>query len=344
MRLLMLLVVYALLSVVRPVGAATSHEQALTQRLERATHDISLLKDSQVELRRDQLNYKIEKDILKESYSSSLQTLNMALTFILGLLAILGYLGIRDIASMKKEYSEHLEKLGVLRQQFESELAQVGAEQATVREELTNVLQVNKQQDNRIKVLELQEQAANLITRRSYDRALEYIAIGLDIAPNDYILLSQKALCFMKLENFSDAIVVLQSLLNQDPNNPSAIQNLANLAEAFLLMKNFVEFDKLKSSYMTQLSSIYEGAALAFFDSLRAFLSSDVDAMKTTLKSLARSDLSIPQKQWMPGWDFGDVNKIVAKSADGDVKRYFMLGISFLSGTISTQQLLTELG
>jgi hypothetical protein len=55
-----------------------------------------------VETRRDQLNYRIEKDLLKETFSSNYQTINIVLTIVLALFTVVGYLGIRDIGAIKK--------------------------------------------------------------------------------------------------------------------------------------------------------------------------------------------------------------------------------------------------
>lgn len=184
------------------------------QKLEQLVHDVSMVKDSQVEIRRDQLNYKIEKDLLKEAYSSSLQTVNVALTFILGLLAVLGYLGIRDIGSLKKEYSEHLDQLGKLKIQLEADLLKVTKEQTSVREELKAIFEANKDQGDRIKVLELQKEIATLIINRAFDRALQYLSVALEIAPKDVILLNQKAHCLIKKGRHDDAIDACRSLIS----------------------------------------------------------------------------------------------------------------------------------
>jgi len=45
--------------------------------------EVQKLKDSVSEIRRDQLNYKIEKDLLKETFSSNYQTINIVLAIIL---------------------------------------------------------------------------------------------------------------------------------------------------------------------------------------------------------------------------------------------------------------------
>ena len=77
---------------------------AINDRLDRHEHLIKTISG-------DRINYRIEKDLLKEAYSSNLQTINMVITFVLGVFAFLGYLGIRDISTIKKEYLLELSKL-----------------------------------------------------------------------------------------------------------------------------------------------------------------------------------------------------------------------------------------
>jgi hypothetical protein len=72
---------------------------------------ISALEVQLKEIRRDQLNYQIEKDLLKETYSTNLQSINTTLTIVLGLFSIIGFLGINNIQTIKKEYLSELEKL-----------------------------------------------------------------------------------------------------------------------------------------------------------------------------------------------------------------------------------------
>ncbi len=47
------------------------------------------IEDQLSEVRRDQLNYKIEKDLLKEAYSSNLQIVNAVIAIALGVFAVL---------------------------------------------------------------------------------------------------------------------------------------------------------------------------------------------------------------------------------------------------------------
>src|SRR5438876_10467 len=75
-----------------------------------STNDATIrrLEEQLSEIRRDQLNYRIEKDLLKETYSSNYQIVNGALAFFLTAASIIGFLGIRDINALKKDYMAEL--------------------------------------------------------------------------------------------------------------------------------------------------------------------------------------------------------------------------------------------
>jgi len=327
------------------VAMASAQSRGSTDAaLKQLTHDVSIIKDSQAELRRDQLNYKIEKEILKESYASSLQTVNMAITFILGLLAVLGYLGIRDIGSMKKEYSDDLEKLGTLRKQLEERLNKLTLEQQSVREELTSILQVNREQDQRIKLLELQEKAGTLMQQRSFARALDYIDAGLEIDQDNFILLNQKALCLLKTGKPNDAVQAFSELLSANQDHPQLASIVANLAEGYLILYQVDRYELLRAEYAEVIASYYEGAAIAFLDSFKATIQADADAVRSVLTAFVDKLPSPQQKPWMAGWDFSDSNSIVALSSNESAKKAFAQGVAFFSGAIGSQQLLDNLG
>lgn len=118
---------------------------------------------------------------------------------------------------------------------------------------------------------------------------------------------------------------------------------VANLAEILLIQKKFSEFEELVTSYSACLSVLYEGAAIAYLESLQACLKSDTSKIKTTLSAFASKCVNTPQKPWMPNWDFGDSMPIVNACTDEVAKRIHLQGVDFLSGKIPAEQLLVEL-
>ena len=76
---------------------------------------LARIEESISEIRRDQLNYRIERDLLKEAFSSNYQTINIVIAIILGVFSVIGFLGIRDIGTIRRQYFNELNKLNDLR-------------------------------------------------------------------------------------------------------------------------------------------------------------------------------------------------------------------------------------
>jgi hypothetical protein len=74
-----------LLSASLSVHAQSKEDKSLQIKIQK-------LEDNVSEVRRDQLNYKIEKDLLKETFSSNYQTINIVLAIVLGIFTIVGFL------------------------------------------------------------------------------------------------------------------------------------------------------------------------------------------------------------------------------------------------------------
>src|SRR6185436_8138681 len=87
------------------------------------------------EVRRDQLNYQIERDLLKDTFSSNYQTVNIILAIVLGLFTVIGFLGIRDIGTIRKDFLIELDKLGDLRKDFEGRMNLFETERKQTKED-----------------------------------------------------------------------------------------------------------------------------------------------------------------------------------------------------------------
>ena len=146
----------------------------LKQDVKIASSDIEIL-------RRDQVNYRIEKDMLKEVYSSNLQAINMATTIALGVIGLLGYLGIRSIKEVKLDYTSELNELKKLKADFEMELQSLVGKQKEFENKISELAVTNEKQDRRLKVLELTEKVAELMKGKQWQWALQYIPLGLEI-------------------------------------------------------------------------------------------------------------------------------------------------------------------
>ena len=77
-------------------------------------------------IRNNQLNYNIEKNLLKEAYSSSLQTINIVISISLAVFGILGaivaFAGIKSIITLKREYQNKLNDMHKLGASYETKI------------------------------------------------------------------------------------------------------------------------------------------------------------------------------------------------------------------------------
>ena len=98
---------------------SSSYSQEDSLKIFKIQEEVKILSNKVEETRRDQLNYSLEKDLLKETYSNNYDRLNFTITGIFGVFAVLTFFGIRDLNSIKKEYKEELDKLTNLKVEIE---------------------------------------------------------------------------------------------------------------------------------------------------------------------------------------------------------------------------------
>jgi tetratricopeptide (TPR) repeat protein len=299
---------------------------------------ITRLEANATELRRDQLNYQIERDLLKEAYASNYQTINIVLTIILGVFSFIGFLGIRDIGTIRKQYMAELVKLNDLRRDFETKINQYTAEQSKVKEEFFSIVRTNEEQNRRIKVLELQEKVGSLMTVSNYRRAYEYIIPALEMDPKNVFLLDQKARCLWQLGDLPGAITSFSKVLEIDDSNVSAI---TNLLELFLLTSRIDEFVSLYSKWKTIIQAIDNSAVSTYLEVLEAYQRNKPEEMKRLIRQYV---LSItPDKQVRTRWNFADVKKTLNPDAGGIRGALLLLLIQIMSGEIDRDEAIKRL-
>lgn len=301
--------------------------------------DTSALKDSVELLRRDQLNYKVEKDLLKDAFSSNLQTINLVITIVLGVFAILGYLGFKGILSIKSEYATELENLRKLKSSLEEEIKAVRLAQNAVRDELGKMEKVNEDQEKRLKVLEIKEKVSQLMEAKKYGMALEYANAGLGIDPKNTGLLYSKGLCHFRLVQFEQGVAVYKELLEIEPTNVPAI---SNLAEALIIVEKIDEFDQFCATHKEILEKGYNGVMPVYLSVLRGLATNNIDAVKAALSPFVQNcpDGAAPR---LGTWAFSEMRWYIRKLPSNPMKEFMNKVIDFFEGKLTTQEIKTRL-
>jgi tetratricopeptide (TPR) repeat protein len=290
------------------------------------------------ELRRDQLNYQIERDLLKEAFSSNYQTVNVVLAIVLGVFSFIGFLGIRDIGSIRKEYTTELEKLNNLQKDFEIKITQYESEQTKAKENYLSIMRTNDEQNRRIKILELQEKVASLLKSRNFQRALEYITIALEMDPTNIWMYIEKGWSLLKLGDLGGSITAYSKASELDPSNILVIENLIEL---YLLTNRFADYKEIYTKNKATIKSKAGDALCTYFEALESYLQQDVPKLKKNISDYL-STLT-PDKQKISPWDFNDVLNALKPKPDNSLGAFLLLLIEVIRGGIDRDGALKKL-
>lgn len=321
------------LSVVALFGAPSLSSQAVTASapIERpigveAADDFRQLAHQVAEVRRDQLNYQIERDLLKEAYASNLDTVRLVLTMILGAFTILGYLGLRSIGRLRTDFQTELDQFRGAKSAVEKQLLAVEQAQGRADSQMQELATKNAEQDRRLRGLELREKAAKLSQEGNHALALEYVIVGLEVSPNDLAMLALKANCLSKLGRVTEAIGVHQQVLKAVPEDSSTI---VNLLEAFLLTGRLKEYEELAKTHADVLAP--RSPLLSWYlNALKLLVTKDRPGFLAHIDVLAT--LVQPEQAKKLNWEFQDARVSLAARRDLPGLGLFFVAMNVLEG------------
>lgn len=327
-------VIFALLLVTPTavLAAAQTNEKLQTdvvetrEKVDDLSHDIEII-------RRDQTNYRIEKDLLKEAYSSNLASVNLVITLAFGIFGILGYLGVRSIKEIKTDYSKELETLRELKTEFEAELQTLVAKQEIVENQVTNLTKTNEEQDHRLKILELIEKVSGLVQRKQWRWAQEYITVGLGMDSANVQLLQLKVTCHGKLGELNSQIETYRKLLEIDPNR---IPLVCNLLEAYALGKD-IRFSKLYDTYKAEIEVEQEGALAPYLIGISKLMTGQLKEAAEQLRLFADT-CHQRAKPYLGTWSFDELAMEVSNLPDGNQKKLLLKTRDFFSGALTPEE------
>ena len=343
-RLVLLLVLPLLLfSLVSYAAGSNRNERQVqddTQRdIRNLQHEIKQTNDDVAILRRDQVNYRLDKDLLKEAYASNLQSINIIVAIVFGVITllggVLGYFGVKSIRELRTDYAKELDQLKTVKIGLEAELASFRQKQIAVESRVGDLTKTNEEQDRRLKVLELTEKVNELAQARQFAWALEYCSIGLGLDPNNIRLLSLKSACHGGLREFSAAIESNKKILELEPGNNGIA---FNLLEYLALTNSPEEFESIYTKYKVPIGAERDGALAIYLRALLALVMGDLDGAKALLAPYVSKcpDGAAPR---MNPWQFEEALHVISQMPTGALKEFALKLIQFYRGNIPTQEL-----
>lgn len=293
------------------------------------------------QIKTDQLNYQIEKDLIKGTYSNNYDTISLILTGVVGLFGLLTFIGFRDVNSLKKEYKEELEKLMKIQQEIEDKSNQFEVAKEKYDEDIRNILTENDEQNKKIKVLELREKINSLFQDKKYYQALEFCIVALELNPENIDLLKHKARCSTRLKNYEDSMKSYKRMLELDPSNNEA---KGDLAELYLFMDNEKASDELVDANKDYFKTKINGELLEFFELIKLFNRNAQVELKSRIdKRIDKQDLE-SKKRRFEGWDVKDAIIYVHGCEDNESRVLFLNYLWYLDGQLNSNELMSRLG
>lgn len=305
-------------------------------------------------LRRDQINYRIEKDLLKDAYSSNLETINLVIAISLGIGGVigwlLGYFGIKNLRAVKADFEAELNTLTQLRTSFDNDLNEAKQRLKsleTTKNEFESKLgtlnSVNEDQSRRLRVLEIIEKVNNLMRQNSWEWALEHTSIGLSLDPTNTLLLHQKSLLHGKLGQFQEAINSIQKSLENDGAQHSDVE-FVNLLEYLALTNQQVEFDRCYSKYKDVIDRKYDGYAIKYLNVTRKLISGELEQGIDFLRNYAMPLQGTKATKLLgDSWTMDEMHVLTSKLPASRQKDLLNLTSSFFSGEATADDVLKAL-
>jgi tetratricopeptide (TPR) repeat protein len=298
------------------------------------------LENNVKEIRRDELNYKIEKDLLKETYSNNYERISLIITIVLGIIGLFGYLGLKDINSVKKEYTTELSRLSKLKTDLEGKIKQISETQVKYEKDILEIIKQNEEQNKKIKLLELNGKIKNLRAEKKFAAALEACLVALQIAPDDTSILLQKGLIYSITRSYSEAIQTYIRILQLNPTDNNAI---LNLPEVYILNNQNESSDEHIERYKPHFDSRDGNQAKKLFAVLKAFNSKNNNQVITEIKGqIDNSDL-LNKEVRFDSWGLNESLDYIEHSEDSIIKTNVKLYYDYLLGKINGKELLEKL-
>lgn len=309
-------------------------------RLENIESKLKILQDRVDEVKRDQLNYSIEKDLIKDTYKGNFEKINFFLTAFIAIIGLLGFLGIKDINTIKKEYKEELDKLNKLQTELIAKSKEFEDTKERYDKDIKEIIQQNEIQNRKVKILELKEKIDKLFSEKQYNTALEFTIVALEIAPNEIDLMRKKAQIYTRLRKYDESIKNYIKILEIDSKNETAI---FDLTELYLFTNTQEKADELIKNNTELYKTKLDGELLKFFELITLFNNQNESELKSRiLTKLDRTDLINRQKR-IEGWDVYDALVYVYNAQESSIKNLFLNYLWYLDGQLNAKEILEKI-
>jgi len=339
-----ILLIISLLSFTSKAQNSTSNQldnSKIQLDLKKVQNDLEILQNHVKEVRRDELNYKIEKDLLRDTFSNYYDLIGLIITIILGIFSIIGFIGIRDISSIKKEYLDELNRLKQIQSQFNSQAESFQKEQNKLSGELTEIIKTSEEQNKKIKIIELREKIHTLVNDDKLFSALEYTNAVLHLEPDNLDILNEKGRILCKLGDINECITTFEKALEIDPNDETTITNITEI----YFLGNYIEKGKnMLLKHKTIFNQKKYTELHDFFEIIELYHNEDKNKFINKIKAIAELRPLDIEEKLISGWDFSEAIEFFLYQEENELIGDLEDVLEYYEGKISGHELYERLG
>ncbi len=325
--------IFTFLILVIVVQFAFADTTSINRRLNDIEHTIK-------QIDANQLNYKIEKDLLKETYSNNYEKINLVITLILGVMGVLGYLGLKDISTIKKEYEQELSNLRQIQSQFNLKSQEFDTDKKKFDEELKSIIKENEEQSRKIKFIELKDKVRTLLKDNNLTPALEFANAALNISDKDADLLNQKGRILCRLNQMKDAVDTFMTARTSNPQDNSTI---LNTAECLYFAKDIEGAKKIVQEHKGLFESKDNGRLLELFNIIELYFNGKNKELLEIAKSYVDINNLKTSGKAISGWDLTEAQYFIHYQPENELKTSLQNIVWYWDGKITGETLLTRL-
>lgn len=323
---------WAPLGLTNPTPETSANPQYLNNEIDYLKKLIQLNADQMEILRRDQVNYKLEKDLLEKAYSAYYQNLNIVMALIV---AALGGVGVLSVRSLKEDYKNELDKLTDLKVKLEKDINEVVKLKDSVANLKDSVEDLSS--DISMKLMDIIEKAVHHQNNHNWPWAMAWVSKGLLIDPENLTLLDTKKRCLFYLGQWSDAADTCKKRMELSVNQPDHMQSVFELLEMLALNKDD-RFEKYYQTYKPAIDAEYNyGLVADFLRLLKTIIDDDLNKTRDILTPMCSlSGGAIVIYGFEPLWSLEFVRYTLQSLKTPIQQKYLNTVINFYSGAIDS--------
>jgi tetratricopeptide (TPR) repeat protein len=335
-RIVLLVIAFTFLSSGLVCAQQKSYDP-IDQKFEKKIEKVETSVNWEVKRLNDELQS--TRGLIKDTYSSWIQTVQFVIALFLGLVTVLvaiaGVAGWRNISKLQSDHEAELKEIVKIKRKMRRDSKQITDEYERIR-------QKNESQDERLDQFGAILDMWLLMRQGDSARALKFAERAVTRYPRSATIWYRKGLLHSALRQHEEALTAYKQVLDIDPTHKIA---LANLLEATLFLNRTILYQDLLQRFRHEIEEFDQeqhGLFCQYLEILKAYMDGNFSAMResmrSTLDNLGAGRVLVPIE-----WYFGDLQTFLTTKSSSLEKDLLLSFVEVIQGSKPAEDLLARL-